>query len=535
MTTKWINTEKIKDENFSVKEGFDNGSLPKNPLEQFLQANPLKSIFDQEPINSRNLNEPFVDLNSIDDLNPIDDQDDIDNINPLGSPKFKGTKINNKSENALTINRDEKLINSILVSLFSLFITLYVSYNWYFNLSEGFSKRIEFYEKFNVVNYLYFFSEYFYKIVKFFDETITIKIPGLVKFFKGRDRTIFVLIFFISHYVVKSVISFLTRVYKYAKKYIETGKINLMKLIYDPKSKNIYISLLFVFYVFEGIVSSFKSGFIDKKMEGMVPPGAAEAAAGAAGAGAAAGLAGAAGGLAGAAGGLAGAAGGLAGAAGKLAGGAGAAGAAGEAGAAVGEADLNPSESFKEMLSAFKVANPLSYLIITLIRISIVYGPTVSFASTLFFLYFKFYSLLGVPYYLKFNTDPIDEANLYSGVREGSFIDMFRHIHAVMNVNHMIFEPNNDSEMWSKIKNNLEKFARGIFNNLPFLVMFFGLIRSVPSILKIYSPVYKWTGIAFVSAIVIGLFKFMLDENPKMYVLQEEIKNKLRESFSNVF
>jgi hypothetical protein len=31
------------------------------------------------------------------------------------------------------------------------------------------------------------------------------------------------------------------------------------------------------------------------------------------------------------------------------------------------------------------------------------------------------------------------------------------------------------------------------------------------------------------------LFKFMLDENPKMYLLQEEIKNKLRESFSNVF
>ena len=506
MTTKWINTEKIKDENFSMKEGFDNGSLPKNPLEQFLQANPLKSIFDQEPINSRNLNEPFGEMQNINenDLNPIDDQDDIDNINPLGSPDdeiFKGTKINNKSENALTksdIKRDENLINSILVSLFSLFITLYVSYNWYFNLSEGFSKRIEFYEKFNVVNYMYFFSEYFYKIVKFFDETISIKIPGLVKFFKGRDRSIFVLIFFISHYVVKSVISFLTRVYKYAKKYIETGKINLMKLIYDPKSNNIYISLLFVFFVIEGIVSSFKSGFIDKKVEGMVPPGAA-ALAGAPGAAA------------------------LAGAADPA------------SGAAAAEAELNPSESFKEMLSAFKVANPLSYLIITLIRIAIVYGPTVSFASTLFFLYFKFYSLLGVPYYLKFNTDPIDEANLYSGVREGSFIDMFRRIHAVMNVNHMIFEPNNDGEMWSKIKNNLEKFARGIFNNLPFLVMFFGLIRSVPSILKIYSPVYKWTGIAFVSAIMIGLFKFMLDENPKMYVLQEEIKNKLRESFSNVF
>ena len=479
MTTKWINTEKIKDENFSVKEGFDNGFLPKNPLEQFLQANPLKSIFDQEPINSRNLNEPFVDLNSIDDQDYIDDQDDIDNINPLGSPKFKGTKIKNKSK-----NRDETLINSILVSLFSLFITLYVSYTWYFNLSEGFSKRIEFYEKFNVVNYLYFFSEYFYKIVKFFDETISIKIPGLVKFFKGRDRCIFVLIFFISHYIVKSVISFLTRVYKYAKKYIETGKINLMKLIYDPKSNNIYISLLFVFFVIEGIVSSFKSGFIDKKMEGVVPPG-------------------------------------LAGAAGID---------------AAGEAELNPSESFKEMLSAFKVANPLSYLIITLIRIAIVYGPTVSLASTLFFLYFNFYSLFGISYYLDFNSDPIDESNLYDGVREGSFIDMFRRIHAVIHVNHVFYEEKENDGKW--FQKNMEKFARVVFNNLPFLIMFFGLFRSVPSILKINSPAYKWTGIAFISAISIGLFKFMVDENPKIYVLQEWIKNKVYtagESVSKIF
>ena len=47
MTTKWINKEIFKEENFSTKEGFDKGSYEdKNPLEQFLKANPLKSIFD---------------------------------------------------------------------------------------------------------------------------------------------------------------------------------------------------------------------------------------------------------------------------------------------------------------------------------------------------------------------------------------------------------------------------------------------------------------------------------------------------------
>ena len=141
--TTWINKEKFKEENFSIKEGFDNGlDTDKNPLEQFLKANPLKSIFDREVVDSRNLQEAFE---PNEELNPIGDQDD--NINPIGTPDdeiFKGmysTKVKNKNERVLTdadIKRDDALIQSIMVSLFSLFITLYVSYNWYFNLTEGF-------------------------------------------------------------------------------------------------------------------------------------------------------------------------------------------------------------------------------------------------------------------------------------------------------------------------------------------------------------------------------------------------------------
>ena len=66
----------------------------------------------------------------------------------------KESMIENKSEKKLTredIMRDDKLLDSIMVSLFSLFITLYVSYNWYFNFTEGFSKRIQFYEKFLLI------------------------------------------------------------------------------------------------------------------------------------------------------------------------------------------------------------------------------------------------------------------------------------------------------------------------------------------------------------------------------------------------
>jgi hypothetical protein len=476
--TTWINKDKFKDENFSVKEGFTELPKSSNPLEQFLKANPLKSVFDIEPIDSRTDSqvESFGQINDSDEVNktfnPIYDQDSEDNINPIGTPDdaiFKGkysTKINNKAENNLTrkeINADDKRIHSIMVSLFSLFITLYVSYNWYFNFTEGYTKRIKFYEKFDAVNYLYFFSEYFYKIVKFFDETATTRIPYFVKLAKEsilKERFIFLLIFFISHYIVKSVISFLDRVYKYTKTFVETGKLNIMKLIYDPKSNNVYITLIFVFFVLEGVVSSFKSKYIDK----------------------------------------------------------------------VDPSNLDPSASFKESLTAFKVANPLYYFIFILIRVAIVYGPSVSFASSLFFIYFKFYSLFGILYYQKFNSEPIDEASLYNGVRDESFLDMFRRIHAVINVNRVLFEYTEEKgiQYW------IEWISRQLFNNLPFLIMLFGLIRAVPSILKIYSPMFKWTGLAMIITLGLAIIKFMVEENPKMYHLQQQLISIINGSIKTV-
>ena len=493
--TTWINKDKFKEENFSTKEGFDNEpDTDKNPLEQFLKANPLKSIFDREVVDSRNLQEAF-DPNK--ELNPIGDQDDVDNINPIGTPDdeiFKGkysTKIKNKDKRVLThadIKRDNALIQSIMVSLFSLFITLYVSYNWYFNLTEGFSKRIKFYEKFDVVNYMYFFSEYFYKIVKFFDSTISIKIPGFVKTMKGsffKERSIFILIFFISHYAVKSIISLVMRVYQYVKTFAETGKLNVLKLLYDPKSTNIYMTLLFVYYVIEGIISSFTSGYANKAMNELDPNSDESSKS-----------------------------------------------TVDES--TVDESTVDPSDSFKASMTEFKIAHPLSYLIIILIRIAIVYGPTVAFSSTLFFLYFKFYALFGIPYYLKFNSDPIDESNLYNGVREGSFLDMFRRIHAVMNANHVFTEIKDEPEGLNWVRSKLERVSRLFFNNLPFLILFFGLIKSVPSILKIYSPMYKWTGIGLISFFGLALIKFMLVENPKIYVLQQMIINNVNTSMKSL-
>ena len=134
-------------------------------------------------------------------------------------------------------------------------------------------------------------------------------------------------------------------------------------------------------------------------------------------------------------------------------------------------------------------------------------------------------------YYQFFNKDPIEEANLYSGAREGSFIDMFRRIHAIMNVDKVFFEYKDETETTSigeKFKNIVEKILRTLFNFLPFIIMFFGLFKTIPSILKIYSPMYKWTGIALLSALALFLLKFMVDEYPRFYIWQQEILNKIK-------
>jgi hypothetical protein len=456
--TTWINIDKFTDKHFSAKEGFTNEQTNKNPLEIFLKANPLKSIFDRDIIDTRNATEGFT------EVNPIEDPDN--NIKPLREEEEESTNLpsnetkekSSEPDNERTRNqkkKDAKLIETIIISLVSLFISLYVSYNWIFNFTEGFTQRIQVYEKFDVVNYLYFFSEYFYKIVKIVDETVSIKIPGLVKA-REEKRTIFILIFIIATYLVKSVISFLIRLYKIIKTFVETRKINIAKLIYDPKNNNLYISLLFVFFVIEGIISSLKSGLTTKAAKDL---GA-----------------------------------GLDKLGDKLGGDKLGGDKLGENNPGITATD--PSESFKEALTSFKIANPLKYILILLIRIAIVYGPTIALSSSLVFFYFNFYSLYGIPYYMNATNS-----------QEG-FIDMFRNIHANINSGYAFFqtaEPNTVSDY-------LEKFSKSVFKYLPFIIMFSGIFTGILSTLKFHSPVYKWTGISLLSLLGLGIFSFMIGE-----------------------
>lgn len=483
MTTQWINRDKLKNDNLK-KENFSviANNSSSNPLEQFLKANPLKSIFEREPVDSRIQIEPF-----------LDNRDEWDNIIPIGEPEVNMENKKKKEKNAkIKINtnnrpnkeknkQDDTLINSIITSLFTIFIALYVSYNWFFNVVEGLkTKRVEFYERFDFVNYLYFFTEYFYKIVKLFDETISIKIPWFVDLLKGKERSIFVLIFIISYFSVKSIIDFLKRIYGYLTTYIEKGKIDLFKIIYNPKNNNVFATILFFGYVLMGVIESFASiakkmvptafdnvtqqtqATLEKKME-------AE--------------------------------------------------------------NFDPSNRFKEALTQFKVLHPISYVIILLIRVSIVYGPTVAISSFLFLFYFKFYSLLGIPYYMGQSDD--NKSDLFKG--NFSYIEMFRRIHAYMNANQVFREivekdeNGADLSLWEKILNVCELVIRKIFNYAPYIILFSSIFSVIPSIQKIYSPTYRNMGFVFITMACIGLFTFMTGEMPELYV---QIKT-VQEWFSN--
>ena len=472
MTTTWINKDIFKEGNFSIKEEFAGISLNINPLEKFLQANPLKSIFD--------FNETF------DNIYEIGGEDIVDDNNEKTNTKTNSSAASAASATNLTkkqLKQDDKTINSIMVSLFSLFISLYVSYNWYFNMTEGYKKRFKFHEKFEITNYLYFFTEYFYNIIEFFDKTITDYIPN--KFVKNmketffKERSLFVLIFIISYFSVNFIIRVIRRVYNYLNKYIETGKTDLFKLMYDPKNNNILVTILFVGFVIYGFIESFAS--IGKKMMGD-----------------------------------------------KL--------------DAAEENLVAPSEKFKDVLTQFKITHPISYLIIFLIRVSLVYGPTVSSLSTLILIFYMFYSLLTIPYYMSQDNNDNKKNELFNDDNM-SLIEMLRRIHAYMNTNNIFCEileqnPNNPLDSKEKLLNWAEIFFRTIFNFSPYIIMFSSLFSLIPSILKLHSQETKWTGITVISILSIIIFNFMRDEIPILYVKIQEFKNavdKVVETVSNVF
>jgi hypothetical protein len=220
--TNWINKNKFM-ENFSGSiETFSDISFNVNPLTMFLQSNPLKSIYDRDITNSRNTQEPFTAQDDeIDNIKDFGTPEDVEEIGIKAPEEPKDPKEPKKKK--ILSENDENLIKTIVTALMTLFLTVYVSYNWFFNLTEG-KRQVKFHESFDFVNFAYFFTEYFYKIVQFFDMKIMESIPNFVgnmlesSFFK--ERSLFVFILLISKTIVEKSMAFIFKIYDFLKKFL---------------------------------------------------------------------------------------------------------------------------------------------------------------------------------------------------------------------------------------------------------------------------------------------------------------------------
>jgi hypothetical protein len=456
--TNWINKNKFM-ENFSGSiETFSDISFNVNPLTMFLQSNPLKSIYDRDITNSRNTQEPFTTPDDkVDNIKDFGTPEDVEEIGIKDPEEQKEPKTSKKKQPLLS-ERDANLIRSIIIALLTLFLTVYVSYNWFFNLTEG-KRQVKFYESFDFVNFAYFFTEYFYKIIKFFDMKIMETTPNFVanmlesSFFK--ERSLFVFILLISKIIVQKSMAFIFKIYYFLKKFLIKRKIDI-GLFYDPKNNNAIFSMLFFYFVVEGIISSFTSGIVSNA--------------------------------------------------------------------------IDPSSTFKESMTSFKIAHPIVYIIILVIRLAIVHTPTISAVSSLFFLYIGFYSVFSILYYIYINPVIPLKDSLYVDVKSGSLVDFYRRIHAIINLKHILFEIKSDTPWY---KTWAEKILRTFFIYLPFIILFSGLLKVLPIILKINSPNIKMIATGIFGLLVLWIMNFAINEDYRLQIVKDKIREQMADA-SNI-
>ena len=455
--TNWINKNKFM-ENFSGSiETFSDISFNVNPLTMFLQSNPLKSIYDRDITNSRNTQESFTTpddkVDNIKDFGTPEDVEEIGIKDPEEQKEPKEPK--NKS---IMSKRDAELIKSIIIALITLFLTVYVSYNWFFNLTEG-KRQVKFHESFDFVNFAYFFTEYFYKIIQFFDMKIMESTPNFVgnmlESSVFKERSLFVFILLISKIIVQKSMAFIFKIYDFLKKFLIKRKLDI-GIFYDPKNNSAIFSMLFFYFVVSGIISSFTSGVVSNA--------------------------------------------------------------------------IDPSATFKESMISFKIAHPIVYIIILAIRLAIVYTPTISAVSSLFFLYIGFYSVFSILYYIYVNPVIPLKDSLYVDVKLGSLVDFYRRIHAIINLKHILFEINSETPWYKTLA---EKILRTFFIYLPFIILLSGLLKVLPIILKISSPNIKMTGIGIFGLLVLWIVNFAIHEDYRLQIVKDKIREQMEDA-SNI-
>ncbi len=358
----------------------------------------------------------------------FESEDQVDNIKDLGLPEEAPnievekpvepeTESNEKIQNK--VDDDMSLLNTILVSLVSVFLTLHVAYTWYYNFTQC-TGEATFYKKFDFLTSFSFITEYFYNIIKFIDVTLQERFVSFSKILINntflKDRSLFVLLLLISGSIVTYMI-----------KFVKVFVTQIMNKKFNPKSlpgPNSLIAVLYFAFVLYGIFNNFMEG--------------------------------------------------------------------------------GP-------VASFMTTNPILSILAIIIRVALLYVLTTNGLPYLIFIYIAYYSLVGA-------TAKPD--SLYAKVADGTFIGHYRALHSIINVNHVVYEMQDNAPF----KNFVESILRGFFKYYPYIALLFGLAPLIIKSLDFNMAYLKYPFIGVVLVSIISVIWLAIQENPKLLIIYNTLK-----------
>ncbi len=163
--------------------------------------------------------------------------------------------------------------------------------------------------------------------------------------------------------------------------------------------------------------------------------------------------------------------------------------------------------SYKE---PFAVTSPILTIIGTVILAAILFVPTTVATMVVFFIYVTYYSLVG---------SVASPESLYTKIADGSFLGHYRALHSIINMNHVVYEMQDDAP----IKNFVESALRGFFKYLPFIALLSGLVPLLVMSIQFNMAYLKYPFVGFISIAIAGTLWLMLHESPNLLVLYNRL------------
>jgi len=241
-----MSTEWIKNFSHETKENFENNTKSEKKIKPPM----LKSVY-LEPIDARNTVEPLDTIGG----------SGFDNIKGLAPTKTNDTTEATKPGTTTTTsgsNKDDKIVGDMVITLFTSFLSFYLAYNLYFNLTVEDNKLFEIEKKLDNIP-MKPATNWFVEIVKNMTIWITTSIPTRIKTFIDNNsyfkyRSVFVLFLILGNFYLKPVIK---SIIQFFEGLVKQKKNTVFKYIFGYKNNNKLISILFFFFLTKALYTMF--------------------------------------------------------------------------------------------------------------------------------------------------------------------------------------------------------------------------------------------------------------------------------------